>query len=255
MSETNFGEIPEYPEGTEFENRYSLSAARVHRPTQAGIGGSQGIGADSIVLSGGYEDDEDHGDVIIYTGQGGRDPKTGKQVAHQTLSLVNLALARNKTLGLPVRVIRGAGHKSEYSPTNGYRYDGLYRVADYWREVGREGFYVWRYRLERIRSDDAEIEGSGEDEVEFIQTGTPAPRIRTSVLRIVRDTRQSRWVKEQYDYCCQVCGIRLEGSAGPYAEAAHIMPLGIPHNGPDIPENILCLCPNIIFYLTFLLFP
>ena len=32
--------------------------------------------------------------------------------------------------------------------------------------------------------------------------------------------------------------------AGPYAEAAHIQPLGKPHNGPDVPENILCLCPN-----------
>jgi putative restriction endonuclease len=32
--------------------------------------------------------------------------------------------------------------------------------------------------------------------------------------------------------------------AGPYAEACHIKPLGRPHNGPDTPENILCLCPN-----------
>lgn len=33
-------------------------------------------------------------------------------------------------------------------------------------------------------------------------------------------------------------------SGGPYAEAAHIRPLGRPHNGPDICSNILCLCPN-----------
>jgi hypothetical protein len=32
--------------------------------------------------------------------------------------------------------------------------------------------------------------------------------------------------------------------AGPYAEAAHIRPLGTPHNGPDTSDNILCLCPN-----------
>lgn len=25
---------------------------------------------------------------------------------------------------------------------------------------------------------------------------------------------------------------------------AHIKPLGAPHNGPDIIENIICLCPN-----------
>jgi putative restriction endonuclease len=32
--------------------------------------------------------------------------------------------------------------------------------------------------------------------------------------------------------------------AGPYAEAAHIRALGTPHNGPDVLENLLCLCPN-----------
>jgi len=29
-----------------------------------------------------------------------------------------------------------------------------------------------------------------------------------------------------------------------YAEGAHIRPLAKPHNGPDVVENILCLCPN-----------
>ena len=33
-------------------------------------------------------------------------------------------------------------------------------------------------------------------------------------------------------------------AAGPYAEAAHIQPLGMPHNGPDQISNMLCLCPN-----------
>ena len=31
---------------------------------------------------------------------------------------------------------------------------------------------------------------------------------------------------------------------GGYAEAAHIMPLGRPHYGPDVSENVLCLCAN-----------
>jgi predicted restriction endonuclease len=29
-----------------------------------------------------------------------------------------------------------------------------------------------------------------------------------------------------------------------YAEAHHIKPLGQPHCGPDILENIVCVCPN-----------
>ena len=40
------------------------------------------------------------------------------------------------------------------------------------------------------------------------------------------------------------CGERVSTPAGGYAEAAHITPLGIPHNGPDQPSNLLCLCPN-----------
>jgi hypothetical protein len=38
----------------------------------------------SIVLSGGYVDDLDEGDLIVYTGEGGRDPGTGRQIADQS---------------------------------------------------------------------------------------------------------------------------------------------------------------------------
>ena len=62
-----FGHIPGYPVGSWFENRAELADAGVHRHRQAGISGSASEGADSIVLSGAYEDDEDHGDVIVST--------------------------------------------------------------------------------------------------------------------------------------------------------------------------------------------
>lgn len=64
------------------------------------------------------------------------------------------------------------------------------------------------------------------------------------VLRIVRDTAVSRRVKALHDFQCQVCGLRLECEGGPYSEAAHIRPLGAPDDGPDVIENVLCLCPN-----------
>ena len=80
-----FGEIPGYPAGSLFDDRPSLSGSRVHRPRQAGISGGGKEGADSIVVSGGYEDDEDYGNLIIYTGHGGNDSSTGRQVADQTL--------------------------------------------------------------------------------------------------------------------------------------------------------------------------
>ena len=63
-----FGEIEGATEGDSFADRRALSAAGVHRPNQAGISGSEAEGADSIVLSGGYEDDKDYGTVIVIPG-------------------------------------------------------------------------------------------------------------------------------------------------------------------------------------------
>jgi putative restriction endonuclease len=77
-----------------------------------------------------------------------------------------------------------------------------------------------------------------------VESPKEVPRRETTILRIVRSTEKARRVKELHDHRCQVCGVRLETPAGPYAEGAHIRPLGAPHNGPDSEENILCLCPN-----------
>ena len=77
------------------------------------------------------------------------------------------------------------------------------------------------------------------------QSGQATPdRRQATILRIVRDTNKSKRVKEMHKYQCQICGESLETPIGPYAEAAHIKPLGRPHSGPDRLENLLCLCPN-----------
>ena len=81
VPERLFGHVPGYPEASRFKSRAELSKAGVHRPTVAGISGSEREGADSIVLSGSYEDDQDLGDEIVYTGHGGRDPESGRQIA------------------------------------------------------------------------------------------------------------------------------------------------------------------------------
>lgn len=235
MANRSFGDIPGFPVGSSFGSRIELSKSGVHRQSQAGITGTPSEGAESVVVSGGYEDDEDHGDEIVYTGHGSRDQATGKQISDQTLTLGNLALAFNQIQGIPVRVIRGSNRHSAYAPMSGYRYDGLFRVEDHWREPGKAGFLVWRFRL--VRLDGGPISPNKEF------TGPPR-RERSVVLRIVRDTKASRSVKHIHDYKCQVCGLRLETTVGPYAEGAHIRPLGRPHNGPDDSNNILCLCPN-----------
>jgi len=62
-----FGEIQGNPPGTTYVDRRALADAGVHRPLEHGISGAQKEGADSIVVSGGYEDDEDYGSLIVYT--------------------------------------------------------------------------------------------------------------------------------------------------------------------------------------------
>jgi HNH endonuclease len=72
----------------------------------------------------------------------------------------------------------------------------------------------------------------------------PATRAECTTYRILRDTEIARRVKNLYGYRCQVChaeGIRfLDGTR--YAEAHHVWPLG--DDGPDIEENVVCVCPN-----------
>lgn len=239
----SFGEIAGYPPGSWFESRKALRLAGLHRHTQAGISGSGTEGADAVVLSGGYEDDEDSGDVIVYTGEGGNN--AGRQEKDQTLTGGNLALAANQAQGLPVRVIRGFKHHSDWSPKSGYRYAGLYVVDQYWWAPGKRGFRVYKYRLDKRRG----LPDSLDVGPELPQGQTPSgaqsvPRIEVVVQRMIRDTAMIRWVKKIHDYHCQVCDVRLQVPAGPRAEGAHIKPLGRPHNGEDKPGNVLCLCPN-----------
>jgi putative restriction endonuclease len=216
-----------------------VAAAGIHRPLQAGISGSASEGADSIVVSGGYEDDEDHGDELIYTGHGGNDPGSGKQVADQLLTRQNMALAVSADQGLPVRVVRGSSGDPEHSPASGYSYDGIYYVESYWRETGKSGFDIWRFKLAKS------------PELNPVSNPVPSPppdgnegRRYSTTQRLVRNTAVAQWVKEMHEYRCQVCGTQIKTPSGLYAEGAHIRPVGRPHEGPDEAKNVLCLCPN-----------
>ncbi|HWH13480.1 MAG TPA: YDG/SRA domain-containing protein [Miltoncostaeaceae bacterium] len=231
-----FGHIPGVAIGTVFENRAALAKAGVHRQLQAGISGGAKEGADSIVLSGGYPDDEDYGDLIVYTGHGGRRPGSRKHVEDQQLAGGNLALARSSDEGLPVRVVRGSEGDPAHSPERGYRYDGLYSVVRYWDERGRDGFRIWRFQLAALDVEPP-VQGDAADE-------GAVSRRQVSTAQLVRRREVARALKELHDHRCQICGISIATPAGPYAEAAHIRPLGRPHDGPDELSNMLCLCPN-----------
>jgi len=234
-----FGDIENIEVGQVFENREALSKARIHGPTMAGIWGRESEGACSIVLSGGYEDDIDELDYIFYTGQGGQDIPGGKQVADQEFVRGNKALMLSCKYNLPVRVTRG--YQIKNGPTKGYRYDGLYYVNKFERVKGKSGYYICRFHLSSEKQIDIlekEIKPNLKPDYKR------ADRAATTVSRIKRDVSLSENIKEIHEYKCQVCNVYLKTPYGGIAIGAHIKGLGKPHNGPDVIENMICLCPN-----------
>lgn len=250
----SYGEVIGYPEGSTFESRDDLRLAGLHSKKMDGISCIVGNPADAIVLSGGYIDDKDEGDYILYTGQGGQDPKTKKQVKDQVLDKGNLGLVMSKDRGIPIRVIRGSGHKSIYSPKSGYKYDGLYSIDEAFTEKSIDGPWIWRFELRKVKSEEIQTWSTQQvsspasaSSIELVApAGNSSPERRSSgvIQRIVRNSKVTQFIKALYDNRCQFCEIQLMTSSGGYSEGAHIRPLGGIHKGSDTTENILCLCAN-----------
>jgi putative restriction endonuclease len=81
-----FGELEGQPVGTTYASRAAAMAARIHNFGIQGISGNRTSGANCIALNKGYVDDEDHGEWILYTGAGGNDSSTRKQIADQDIN-------------------------------------------------------------------------------------------------------------------------------------------------------------------------
>jgi putative restriction endonuclease len=221
-----FGSIDNLNEGDLFAGQAELFHLQLYRDRQQGIYGRASEGAESVILSGGYEDDEDFGDEIIYTGmsKGTWDRENRTTKADQTLTGPNLALIKNEIEGIPVRVFRSHKHKSTFSPSEGIQYAGLFYVVQHWHQTNDKGHIIYRFLLRR----------------------QPKQANRRDVVReeVVRYRPAVDRLKELYKHQCQFCGTSLRLPGGPYIECCHIQPLGRPHDGPDTIENMLCLCPN-----------
>lgn len=73
----------------------------------------------------------------------------------------------------------------------------------------------------------------------------PAKRYLGFTYRSIRDTARARRIKQDRGYKCEICGAITEFMDGRrYAEAHHVRPLGGGHEGPDVEDNILCVCPT-----------
>ncbi|CAK9180831.1 unnamed protein product [Ilex paraguariensis] len=148
------GAVPGVEVGDIFFFRMELCLVGLHSPSMAGIdymGAKLTVDEDplavSIVSSGGYEDDGEDGDVLIYSGQGGVQ-RRDKQMMDQKLERGNLALEKSLHRANDVRVIRGVKDFAN-SPGKIYVYDGLYRIQESWVDKGNSGCNVFKYKLVR----------------------------------------------------------------------------------------------------------
>lgn len=80
----------------------------------------------------------------------------------------------------------------------------------------------------------------------------PPKRVKGEITRIVRDTAKTKKLKKLYECRCQVCDERIEiAHEKYYAEVHHIRPLGSGHDGLDVEENMIVVCPTHHAYFDF----
>lgn len=148
------GPVPGIEIGDEFQYKSELNLIGLHFDIRGGIdyitrGDDLKLATSIISSEGNGYTDRFNSDVMIYSGQGGNlRSKDQRVVKDQKLETGNLALANSMEAKTPVRVIRGV--KGLGQKRNCYVYDGLYLVQEYWRERGRGGSVVFKFKLCRV---------------------------------------------------------------------------------------------------------
>lgn len=152
------GVVPGVEIGDIFFFRMEMCLVGLHSQSMAGIDymvlrgeGEEDPLAISIVSSGGYNDEAEDPDILIYSGHGGNinSMSKDKQVSDQKLVRGNLALERSLHRANEVRVIRGV--KDVISPTSKvYVYDGLYRIQESWVDKGKSNCNIFKYKMIRV---------------------------------------------------------------------------------------------------------
>ena len=64
-------------------------------------------------------------------------------------------------------------------------------------------------------------------------------KIKTTIVRVIRDTARTKKLKIRYNNLCQVCRYKI---AENYSDVHHVWPIG--DKGDDDYDNMLVLCPN-----------
>lgn len=201
----------------------------------------------------GYEDEIRDDGTVIYTGEG--------REGRMTYDHGNRAIGDHENEDRELHLFQNNGEGM-------VEYVGQFRCTDWFRQdlpdVNGETRSAIRFQLEPVDEEvseggsrepsTAEPSGPGEPEMEGeslpedveLPVGNQTPERREITQdSIDRDERLVRRLKALYDDTCQVCGDRRrQSSSEGFSNVHHLMPLGAPHNGPDVPENVLVVCPN-----------
>lgn len=176
----------------------------------------------------GYEDEFEDDGTFHYTGEG--------QVGDQTMDRGNKAVKQHRQDGRELHVFE--------KDTDGLvTYLGQYvYVRDYPKTLpdrNNEDRQAIKFELRPVEEVEVETEIA-------LPEGSQNPkRKRTTSTSPERNGKLVRDLKRLYNDTCQLCGDRrLQGDDIGYSYVHHIKPLGKPHSGPDVPENVIVLCPN-----------
>ena len=152
-----YGNIPEIIVGMKYSSRMDLLDAKIHTDLQSDIctNGNYIKPVPALIIYDTQERHEDRGTVVLYS-----IPFNGVHSDLYTAPSIKgtpcEALAQNSIYKIPVRVIRGSYESSVddgkkfrngHCPTQGYRYDGIYFVGEYFYEPGATSFV---FKLIRI---------------------------------------------------------------------------------------------------------
>ncbi|KZL74849.1 ydg sra domain-containing protein [Colletotrichum incanum] len=135
--------------GDWFPSQLSALFHGAHGHSNAGIYYHGEDGAFSVIVAGAYQGlDIDSGDFILYSGSNAHASDDMENILPSTDA--TKALAINWVTGEPVRVLRKAHKDSNWAPSHGYRYDGLYEVTSKeFAHNDKNGMFE-HFRLERV---------------------------------------------------------------------------------------------------------
>ncbi|KAG8085974.1 hypothetical protein GUJ93_ZPchr0010g9974 [Zizania palustris] len=148
------GAVPGVEIGDIFYFRMELCVIGLHAPSMGGIdymsakfGTDEDSVAICIVAAGGYENEDEDTDTLVYSGSGGNS-KNSEERHDQKLERGNLALERSLHRKNEIRVVRG--FKDPFCLTGKiYIYDGLYKIQESWKERTKSGINCFKYKLLR----------------------------------------------------------------------------------------------------------